>query len=125
MLAAFGGLALAGCSDLCGNKIVREKLSPDLNLKAVVFERDCGATTGFSTQVSILEASEDLTGGGNAFVSDGGRGVVGWNGPWVAVKWLGPGSLQIAYDATASVFEQDKTVDGVSISYLTVKRSAP
>ena len=86
--------------------------------------RDCGATTSFSTQVSILEASDDVTGGGNTFVSDGGQASEGWNGPWVAVKWLGNDSLQIAYDKTARVFEQDKAVDGVSIRYRAIGRPA-
>lgn len=123
-LIALAGLSLAGCSDLCGNKVIAEELSPDLNFKAVIFERNCGATTAFSTQVSVLEASEKLTGGGNVFVSDGGQASEGWNGPWVAVKWLGSDSLQIAYDSTGRVFEQDKSVDGVSISYLAVERPA-
>jgi hypothetical protein len=32
----------------------------EMNLNIVVFQRDCGATTGFSTQVSIIEIGEEL-----------------------------------------------------------------
>jgi hypothetical protein len=34
----------------CGNEILAESLSPDGSKKFVVFQRSCGATTGFSTQ---------------------------------------------------------------------------
>ena len=106
---------------MCGNKIIHEKLSPDQDFKAVVFERDCGATTAFSTQISLLEASESLSGGGNAFVSDGGQIVEGLNGPWVEIRWLGPSSLEVRYDASARLFEQDENVQSTRISYVPVK----
>jgi hypothetical protein len=41
--------------DSCANQIVDIKISPDKNYQAVTFIRDCGATTGFSTQLSILK----------------------------------------------------------------------
>ncbi len=43
-------LNLAGA---CGNEILKEVRSPTGKMKGVVFQRDCGATTGFSTQVSV------------------------------------------------------------------------
>jgi hypothetical protein len=49
---------LGGCrSDplvTCRNSAVLETPSPGAELKAVVFTRDCGATTGTGTHVSIL-----------------------------------------------------------------------
>ena len=58
--------------DMCGNDIYSETLSPNGELKAVIFQRDCGATTGFSTQVSILDTDETLENdGGNIFRMDG------------------------------------------------------
>ncbi len=57
---------------MCGNEIYAEYLSPDKAYKAVVFQRDCGATTGFSTQISILEADEVLGNSkGNIYIVDG------------------------------------------------------
>lgn len=47
-------------SNMCGNYMHAELHSPDNEHKAVVFQRDCGATTDFSTQVSILRANEAL-----------------------------------------------------------------
>ncbi len=39
---------------LCVNETVREYPSPDGKLKAVLYRRSCGATTGWSRQVAIL-----------------------------------------------------------------------
>jgi len=52
-------LLLSGC-DLCGNDIKLTVASPDGKLKAVVFKRSCGATTGFSMQVAVLTANRDV-----------------------------------------------------------------
>ncbi len=53
----------------CENHILSQYLSPDKSLKAIVFQRDCGATTGFSTQISIIGANEELkNNAGNIFV---------------------------------------------------------
>jgi hypothetical protein len=58
-------------SDMCGNDIYQEIYSPNRQYKVVVFQRDCGATTGFSTQVSILGATQELSNvSGNILVVD-------------------------------------------------------
>jgi hypothetical protein len=40
--------------------VAGELTSPDNELLAVVFERSCGTSTGFSTQVSVLENNSSL-----------------------------------------------------------------
>lgn len=61
----------AGCGDLCGNEVVSETKSPDAKLKVVVFEIECGATTNFSTQISILPSNQSLpTSAGDLFTAD-------------------------------------------------------
>jgi hypothetical protein len=63
-----------GCADLCENQPLQEVPSPDGKLSAILFQRSCGATTGYSTHVSIVTAEEDVPeGGGNAFVADNGH----------------------------------------------------
>jgi hypothetical protein len=42
--------------------------SPDGRRDAVMFQRDCGATTGFSTQISILDTGGQPAGSGNGSV---------------------------------------------------------
>ncbi|HEY0281498.1 MAG TPA: hypothetical protein VGC27_02615 [Rhizomicrobium sp.] len=55
----------------CENTVVKSVVSPDGRHKAVLFQRNCGATTGFSSQVSIIPASLWLPDhSGNAFVAD-------------------------------------------------------
>jgi hypothetical protein len=57
---------------MCRNYIHKTIESPEATLKAVIFQRDCGATTGFSTQISILSVNEQLgDDSGNIFSSDG------------------------------------------------------
>lgn len=61
-----------GTSDMCGNYPHKEYFSPNKEYKAVVFQRDCGATTGFSTQISIVEASGSIENeGGNIYIIKG------------------------------------------------------
>lgn len=86
---------------MCGNTETRTVVSPDGQIKAVVFERDCGATTGFSTQVSILRANQTLPDdGGNVLVTDASEAST------VHVVWTGARTLQIQYPAQATVFHQ-------------------
>jgi hypothetical protein len=62
----------------CGNDLVKEVRSPDGQMNAVVFQRDCGATTGFSTQVSLLSSNKSLPNeSGNLFVATTDRRL-GW-----------------------------------------------
>lgn len=95
-------LLFYGCShlfgDLCGNQILSETYSPNKQLKAVVFSRDCGATTNYSTHVSIMNSWEKLDNGntGNVFVTDSA----------VIVKWDGDGSLSIEYGSPCRIFTQ-------------------
>jgi hypothetical protein len=53
-VGALGWLVISALEDLCGNDPISETPSPNGQMKVVVFQRDCGATTGFSTQVSVL-----------------------------------------------------------------------
>jgi predicted small secreted protein len=113
-----------GClnhADGCGNEILRVHYSPTKKLKAVVFERDCGATTGFSTQISIMPANSDLPNdGGNAFVADTdhGKSPSGpGGGPPVEVEWKGENSLNIIYDNRARVLLRKDSQNGATITY--------
>lgn len=94
---------------ICGNTVGQTVVSPDGQLQAVVFERDCGATTGFSTQVSILRANQPLPNeGGSVFVTDAPDASA------LPVVWTGARTLQIQYPAQTKVFYQ-ATAAGVSL----------
>ena len=113
-------LITSGCSDTCGNAIVSQVSSPDGLHYAAMFRRDCGATTGFSTQVSILNVGEPLTGTGNAFRANDDHGAARaaeWGGPWAEIKWLAPNHLLVRYAARSRLFEKDDDVSGVKVTY--------
>jgi hypothetical protein len=125
--AAFALLASAvsGCSDTCQNSTVSTASALSGDLKAVLFQRACGATTGFSSQVSVTNRSSAPSGVGNAFVADtdhGAASAASWGGPWVELRWLSPQKLLIRYDAKARVFTQNARVSGVGITYEKVVR---
>lgn len=94
----------------------------------MLFSSDCGATTGFSVQVSILAPGRIPRGAGNTFVADGDPGAAlpgRWGGPWAEMRWTGPRQLQIAYASGARVFERKGQVAGVTVSYQSASRRAP
>jgi hypothetical protein len=81
-------------------------------MRAVVFQRDCGATTGFTTQMSILRADESLPNeGGNAVVLDGKKMID-------EVRWESDGKLSVRLKADAKSHLREARVEGVDIAYL-------
>ena len=113
-------LACTGCSDACQNTIASRSLSPNGALAAVLFQRDCGATTGFSTQISIVHPDDKPTGAGNAFIADDDHGaarVGSWEASWAETKWLASDHLLIRYAAKSRLFKRNASVSGVKITY--------
>ena len=99
----------AGC-DMCGNEVLQSITSPSGKLKVEVFSRDCGATTGFSTQVSIISADDKLPNeSGNILVLDGAVPI--------KVQWHSDSVLTVAGLGTSQVFLQARSLAGVSIDY--------
>jgi hypothetical protein len=114
-----------GCSDTCSNSPISRADAPDGQHGAVLFQRDCGATTGFSTQISVVAQGEQPSGSGNIFRADDNHGVAAagdWGGPWAEIKWLAKDHLLIRYAAKSRLFEQKDGVSGVRISYQQVDR---
>lgn len=119
--ASFLALAVlvSGCADTCANEIVDRVGSPNGNYDAVLFQRDCGATTGFSTQISLVPAGEDIEGSGNVFVADDshGRAEAGsWGGPWAQIRWKS-GELDVSYAAGSRIFEQNRLVSDIAVQF--------
>ena len=128
-LVALAGITLVGfflflnsmTSGWCGVQPLSATLSPDARHQVVTFEYDCGATTDFSTQVSLLQAGAGLPNrpgnviGLDAYGDSAPRGPGG--GPIVRVKWLGIDSLEVSFDQRARVLFQNHIVHRVRISY--------
>jgi hypothetical protein len=119
-LSGFVVVSFVGCDrffdSLCGNTVLKSLSSPDGKLKAVVFERDCGATTGFSTQLSVLGAGDPLPNDeGNIFIADTDHGAAPagpGGGPAINVLWEGPRKLLIELHSGARRF---KTLKQLSV----------
>ncbi len=136
LLCACTVATACGAIDPCADRIIAEMPSPTGAVRVVVFERDCGATTGFSTQVSVLPRGEtfhptpnSLTSSSqaNCFTCDSGHGQAAegpGGGPWVAARWLSPTEVEIRYDQRARVFRRETSVRGVSVRYLPVPTSS-
>ena len=127
LLAAF-----AGCFDFgdgCANDQLADRTSPDGRWHAVVFQRDCGATTGFSTQVGVLAAGDSLRNeGGNAFTADDDHGAAPagpGGGPAVSIRWLAPDTLEVRFHPRSRIFTREARVGAVEIRYVTDSTVVP
>ena len=106
----FVSLLLMGCSKLCANEDTRVFESPTGKLKAVVFSRNCGATTGANTQVSILSLADSLPDEpGNTFISNGS--------PPISLRWQADELLEIRGVGSLVPIKQQTKVNGVIVSY--------
>ncbi len=107
----------------CRNEILSELNAPGNAVKYVVFQRDCGETTGFSTQVSLIKVGETLKNeSGNIFIADTNHhkaptGVGG--GPEVRIKWVSDTHLQIRHHQMVRAFLAERNNNGVRIDYET------
>lgn len=123
LLLFIGAIALfvSRLPDLCANTVLAEYPSPTGKLKAVVFDRDCGATTDFSTQVSILPSSSSLGNeGGNLFSADTDhRRAPSWKsgGPEVRFIWASDANAELQHHQLARVFRSNASAEGVQVAY--------
>ena len=109
---------MVACADPCENRVLSEVPAPTGNSSAIVFERSCGATTDFSTHVSVVKEFGQLRKStGNVFVADNGHGAV--KDMNVTVRWVAPDQVVIRYPAQARVFKKEAQANGVSVAYET------
>lgn len=95
--------------DMCGNDIKQKIPSPNGKNVAYLFERSCGATTGFSPQLSILDKDADFQNKpGNTFRSDKD----------FSIEWIDEKNLKVIYDKSSETSEMDKKVNVVRVKYV-------
>jgi len=95
----------------CVNEVQKAALSPKSSYQAIIFSRECGATTGSNTQVSLLPADAELSDD-----MSGNMIVLGWGneltdcvpapsgGPYASAEWITENKVQIMYDRHARSF---------------------
>jgi len=116
-------LLLAACGEAtpCVNTEVARMTSPDGRHDAVLFERSCGATTSFSSQVSIVARGRKAEGGGNVLVADDDHGkapAAAWGGPDIDLGWTGPDQLVVRHHPSARLFQTHGSVAGVTVVHV-------
>jgi len=102
-------LVISGCDVGCSNEVVSSISSPSGTANVIVFNRGCGATTGFNTQVSIVHAGAAPVGAGNTLILN--------DTVPLKVQWLSESKLSISGLGSAQVFKQEQSVAGVSVAY--------
>jgi len=118
-----------GKMDMCGNQVLSRVAFPGGGHQAVIFERDCGATTGFSTQVSVLPGDSTFqeqpsfwngTEQGNVLVIDDDHGAAPagtGGGPEVAARWDDEQHLDLTYHPRARVFRANLGIGTVVVQH--------
>jgi hypothetical protein len=117
-------MLLASCLPAadCSNDILQDVPSPDGRRHAVVFVVNCGATTDFSTQVSVLTKAWTVNDRGNVFIVDSDHGKADPTSPAgglnVTVRWLDKRTLEVRYDGRARIFTREIRHDDTDIRYV-------
>jgi hypothetical protein len=96
----------------CENEVVERVPSPDGSREVVVFTRNCGATTDFSTQISILPA-------GGVLPSRSGNTYIASHQTRVEVTW--EGSRVAAIRRAAAGLTEEPEVAGVRVRFLNIE----
>ncbi len=94
----------------CGNVVKAEVVSPSGRYRATVFERNCGATTGYSTHVSLREAREPFD------PSKQKRVLTVAGQPTVGLEWNGERALTVVLSG-GKTFTKLETWRDVRIVY--------
>lgn len=98
-------------SNLCDNEHLAGFISPGREYQAVVFRRNCGATTPYSVHVSVLLAGMRLPNevGNTLIIRD--HDLI------PRLRWKEPTRLLIEYPAYIDASHVDEAPDEVSVEY--------
>ncbi len=107
--------------DPCGEEVITEVVSPQQTMKVVIFERNCGATTDFTTHAAILKVNDTLTEKvRSVFAADSDHGsapIGAGGGPEIRVRWLSENKVEIQYPMFARLIRAEAQAGDVEIVY--------
>jgi hypothetical protein len=112
---SLGSILLPGGG--CREQIVSEIPSPDGKLKAVLYVRDCGATTRASTQITVLKITASGTGPASK------RVLAGYEYPWdapthkIGAKWTSDRALNVYYAQDVELTHLNNQVGNVHVRF--------
>jgi hypothetical protein len=135
-LAILGGLVLAIiCAVLwiaplalvrSWTEVIGDMPSPDGKWDVVLMVRNAGATTDYSTQLSVVAAGARLSREialcrpGNLFIADSNHGAAAVDDRGfmhVDVVWQSPSLVVITFPPSARVFKQERQLQSITINY--------
>lgn len=94
----------------CENSVVKISASPDKKWKLVLFERSCGATTGFSSQILLLKIDEEINNeSGNIYISKG-------DSEGYSINWQSNTSVSIG-GSNHEAFKKETFFNGINFDY--------
>jgi hypothetical protein len=105
--------------NMCGNTIINQSISPDQKHRAIVFLRDCGATTRYSTQLSIIKNDDSLKNeiGNILIINDEKGGPIPDEDSEAEVKWESNNELIVYCDSSVKTFKRENEYKGIKITY--------
>jgi len=96
----------------CDTHIRGEIPSPSNRHRAVIYQRICGATTGFNTQLSVVPVGAKFQVKRYPAVA-----VVDQNNG-IRARWLSDSQLEVLISSGAKVYRKEVVADGVSVVYI-------
>lgn len=90
VIGAYLRIGIYMLNNLCVNNVEQTLYSPEGKYKVVVFVRDCGATTDFSKQVSVIPSHDELN-------NDGGNFLIFRGEPQLSIEWATDTDFFVAF----------------------------
>lgn len=93
-------------------EVIRNTIpAPDQKAAVVVFERGCGATSPFNTQISLATMDQPFSSKKDPpfFIISGQRNLL--------VKWTGEKTVTVGAPAGSTIFKKENKVDEISVEY--------
>lgn len=111
---------------MCAQTIIDQTPSPNGRHKAVVFQIDCGASSDFNSQVTVMPGdaavSPQVELPKSFFVADTNHGQAPEgkeHGPEVRLQWITDRQLVIQHHERAHIIRAETAADEVQVSYAT------
>jgi hypothetical protein len=103
-----------------GDSIKQKVSSPENQLVAFVYTRNCGATTDWATRLDLVSSEKDVGG------SDSNTVFIMKGRPSLVVKWEGPKKLVVQYPRTKEdrLYRQQIRFGEVEIEYIQMNQQA-
>jgi hypothetical protein len=97
----------------CKYESVSRTVSPDRKRVAILYSGNCGATTGYSYNVSIVAVNKALKGPGNILVADH---VTDYSDR-LKPTWQGNKAITVPIPSGARVFSKNNTVRDIRVTF--------